>query len=371
MSKLRVAFISTAFDNSGIGTYSKALYHALQSCRVDVSAFHIDYNTQRIYELMKKEKRTVKRKKSVWNIHSVPFHFRCRNDIPDGFDIYHITHPGISFLNVKPKIVTCHDMIKYKFPRRMSEKVTREVFYRPLEHAEHVITISNATKQDLISTLNFDRENTTTVYNGVNKNYRPIDKKDDCLRSDFDLPSDEKVVLYIGSDEPRKNLSTLLKGFASLKNSIPNATFVKVGSESTFGDRKGTIDYIKEYGVQDSTKIFDFISEEKLPRLYNTSDVFVFPSLYEGFGLPPLEAMACGTPVITSNAASLPEVVGNAGITIDPTDASQLATELERVLENSHLQNKLTKKGLHRANQFSWKRSANETLDVYRRVALG
>jgi glycosyltransferase involved in cell wall biosynthesis len=271
-------------------------------------------------------------------------------------------------LDLEPQIVTVHDMIKFKSPRKFSEKIIRVVEYRPVKSARRVVTVSDASKRDTVDILGIDERKVSTVYPGVREKYRPIDINEDAVRSHYNLPEDDNLVLYLGSEEPRKNVPTAVRACAEARRQGCPVHFVKAGSAGTFGEREATMRAVRDTNMEEATTFLGFVPEEDLPELYNVADVFLFPSRYEGFGLPPLEAMACGTPVITSDRASLPEVVGNAGITTDPDNVDVIADHLVKLLSNESLKKQLRDDGLQRAEQFSWQQTAEQLREIYREV---
>jgi glycosyltransferase involved in cell wall biosynthesis len=180
------------------------------------------------------------------------------------------------------------------------------------------------------------------------------------------LPAD--YLLYVGTIEPRKNLPTLLQAYRILLDRMGHAPTLVIAG------RKGWLHSpvfrrVTELDLGGQVQFTDWIEQADLPALFSGATAFVYPSLYEGFGLPPLEAMACGTPVICSNASALPEVVGEGGLLVDPRDAGALARAMEQVLTDTSLRADLSARGLAQASKFSWERTARETLAVYDRVA--
>jgi glycosyltransferase involved in cell wall biosynthesis len=184
------------------------------------------------------------------------------------------------------------------------------------------------------------------------------------VRSRYRLP--EGYVLFVGSVERRKNLRGLLQAYARLLETDVACPLVIVGTRRRGAGEIGRT--LQELHLEESVIFTGYVPDADLPAIYTGADLFVFPSLYEGFGLPPLEAMACGTPVVCSNAASLPEVVGDAAIMVDPYDVEGLAEAMLRVLTDADLREHLRRKGLERARQFTWERTARETVAVYREV---
>ena len=177
----------------------------------------------------------------------------------------------------------------------------------------------------------------------------------------------KKVILFVGGIDLRKNPSSLVRAFAMLKSLHKSHTLVLTGG---FGDHYKSIRArLREWGVEDDVVFPGYIPGEELADFYRQAEVFVYPSLYEGFGLPVLEAMACGVPVITSNVSAMPEVVGDAAILVEPNNIKDLAASIERVLADTALRQSLMEKGLRRSQLFSWKKAACDTLDLYRKVA--
>ena len=177
---------------------------------------------------------------------------------------------------------------------------------------------------------------------------------------------DSQFILYVGNVESRKNVSLLIKSIYKLKKQGIKHKLVIIGARG-FGFKQIN-ELVIELKLSDEVIFTGYIPDEDLVKFYNAADLFVFPSLYEGFGLPPLEAMACGCPVIVSNTSSLPEVVGNAGILIDPHDFDALAEEMYQILTNNDLKQNLSKKSVTRAKLFSWEKTARETWKVYEKV---
>jgi Glycosyltransferase len=239
-----------------------------------------------------------------------------------------------------------------------------------MKKADKIITISQHTKKDLLEHLMIPPEQIEPVYLGVDPHFRVIHQNQLTeTREKYHLP--ERFILYVGSEQPRKNFQSVIRAFQSLKNTynLEGIKLVKVGRPQIGeDDRKAIFDLIGELGLAKDVFFMDYVPEEDLPSMYNLADLFVYPSLYEGFGLPPLEAMACGTPVVTSNTSSLPEVVGDAGIMVDPLDVDALADSMHQVLTDDVLHEKLRNMGIARAREFSWEKTAQKTWQIYEQV---
>lgn len=268
-----------------------------------------------------------------------------------------------------PGIVTIYDLSFVLFPQR--HQPWRRLYLRwgsglSARRAKRVVAISASTKRDIINLLGVPEEKVDVVPCGVDDDFRPVDKPEllDELRRKHSLPP--RMLLFVGTIEPRKNLTTLLKSYALLRERMKPPPLVIGGPR---GWRHGEVfSLAEELDLLDEVLFPGYIARDELPLWYNAADLFVYPSLYEGFGLPPLEAMACGTPVVVSDTSSLPEVVGDAGILVDPTSAEELAQAMERVLTDIELRDLLRARGLERARTFTWQRTARDTVSVYNRA---
>lgn len=266
-------------------------------------------------------------------------------------------------------ILTIHDIIPLKFPELYPGVAAymQRVLPIAVHRAKIIMVDSQATQRDLEQRFPLASQKICVVGLGVEEHFRPLnsDAESKYFRARWELP--EKFVLWIGATRPTKNVSTLVEAFSHLKQKarLPHKLVLTRGS--ILEDRK-IIRSIRQHRLMEDVIFLNAVPEDNMPLLYNAADLFVFPSLYEGFGLPPLEAMACGTPVVCSNAASLPEVVGDAAIQVNPHDALELAAAMWMVLSERGLREQLIEDGLQRARHFTWRRTADETLDVYQNV---
>ncbi len=271
-----------------------------------------------------------------------------------------------------PFIITVHDLIRYFdlrgygtfiHPPNLRDSYYLNLDYKGIKKAIRIIAVSQATKNDLIQYLHIPKERISVVYPGVDHDlFRPVPERI------YQKP----YLLFVGSEHPRKNLSVVLKAFSRLKREprFSDLRLVKVslagGRETEF--RKKTLELIDALDLHRDVLFTEFVPEADLPVYYSGARVLLLPSLYEGFGLPALEAMACGCPVITSAITSLPEVVGEAGIKVDPYDIDGFTRSIRQVLTDDELRNNMVRKGLERAKEFSWEKAAEETRRVYMEV---
>jgi glycosyltransferase involved in cell wall biosynthesis len=237
---------------------------------------------------------------------------------------------------------------------------------RVVRHAAAIIADSSATRTDIIARLKVDPSRIHVIPLGVSAHFSARDTGEARRRIGEALSIDAPYILALGTLEPRKNLTTVLNAYARLGSDAP--ILVLAGARGW--KDSPVFEQVKRAGLSARVVFSGFVSDGLLPDLYAGARAFVYPSLYEGFGLPVLEAMACGVPVITSKTSSLPEVAGDAALLIDPTDVDELADAMQRVLSDASLSDELRKRGLRRASHFTWERTARETLDVYR-IALG
>lgn len=276
-----------------------------------------------------------------------------------------------NFLDV-PYIITVHDVIRYLDLKgygtyihhpNLRDRFYLRLDYRGIRKAVRIIVVSQATKRDLMRYLKIPAARISVVYEGVDP---------EVFRPSHSNGSRYPYILFVGSEHPRKNLATLLKAFKRLKErpEFKDLKLVKVGraggKEADF--RRQTMEVVNSLNLRDEVIFTEIIPEEELQAYYCGAECFVLPSLYEGFGFPPLEAMACGCPVITSNGSSLPELVGEAAVKIAPYDDEELARALEKVLTDKHFRESLIGKGIEQAARFSWAKTAERTLKVYREV---
>lgn len=247
----------------------------------------------------------------------------------------------------KKAIVFLYDLIpltREEFRRGRVLRFEANRTFPRVREADCVVSISEWTKREAVELLGVDAKRITVIPYGVDRTvFRPAD-----------IPKKEQV-LYVGSEQPRKNIPGLLRAFARVKKAVPGATLLKVGGPQWKGGRERTEDLIRELGLTGSVNLVGDVSDDSLlARYYSESRVLVFPTYSEGFGLPPLEAMACGTPVVASNATSLPEVVGDAGILAGPDDTEALAEGVIRVLTDEAAARDLSRRGLERSRMFDW-----------------
>lgn len=291
-------------------------------------------------------------------------------DIKEKIDLMHFPAFPPGLLCFGRYVYTIFDATIWKFRKTLSWK--GRAYMRPLtilgaKRCKKIITISENSRNDIIQYAHIPEEKIINAGMAINDVFKPLaNNKYSEDRNKFHFPS--KFILSVGTLQPRKNIVTLLKSFKILIETyrVSNYKLILVGRRA-WGS-KIILEKIKDFGLARKVIITGYVSDEELICLYNLADIFVYPSLYEGFALPALEAMACRTPVITSNTSSLPEVVEDAAIQVDPLDAEQLADAIYKVLINKELQTQMAKKGFERVKKFSWEKTVKRVIKVYEEV---
>ncbi len=292
-------------------------------------------------------------------------------------DLLHALAFVTPLLSPCPMVVTIYDLSFLLYPESFKrfKRFYLGLFTRlSARRARRIIAISESTKRDVVRLLGVPPEKVEVIYCGIDEAFRPLAPLPPqswgergevaAFRSKRGLP--ERFILFVGTIEPRKNVTRLIEAFADLRFAICDLRLVIGGAKGWF--YQDVFARVEELGLEGQVMFPGYIPVSELPLWYNAAELFVYPSLYEGFGLPPLEAMACGTPVITANTSSLPEVVGEAGLTVDPLDVEGLAKAMRRVLGDEALRQEMRKRGLQRARGFSWTKTAQETVQVYQRA---
>ncbi|HYP40746.1 MAG TPA: glycosyltransferase family 1 protein [Chloroflexia bacterium] len=274
-----------------------------------------------------------------------------------------------------PAVITIHDLIFLRYPQGFHP--AKRAYLSAMtgwsaRHAAHIIAVSEATRKDVIELLGVRPGRVTTIHNGVGEQFKPLPQDErDRFRAQKGISG--RVALYVGTLEPRKNLAMLLNAFRPLADdpAFSDVTLVLGGSKGWYYDE--IFSTAERLGLTSSGRVrfLGRVPDEELPLWYNIASVFAYPSIYEGFGLPPLEAMACGTPVVVANTSSLPEVVGDAGELAAPEHVDAWGRALRSLLADREKAGEMRRRGMLQARKFSWDRAARETAQVYRQVLAG
>jgi len=356
----RIVLINNNPPHSGTGNYAYLLYRYLVKLiksRLEFISWDRELFDSTFYHLVSDVR---------WFYYMTKLRLLAKG-LKGSFSLVHVTNAGY-FASIIPYVkrksntlvVTVHDLISFIAPRSIGDAFIRKVFIN-VSQANRIIVPSENTKKDLLRFINVNPKEVKVIYYGVDhKLFRPRDKLE--AKRKLKLPLNRLIVLNVGTEEPRKNIPTLLKVFKKLLNDVPDALLIRVGERTQRIERM-----IIELGLS-SKVIYLRPTNEDLAYLYNASDIFAFPSYYEGMGLPLLEAMASGLPIVAGNRSAVPEAVGNGGILIDPFDVDGFAYWMREVLTDEELKARLSEAGYKRSLNFSWEKCAKETLEVYKEV---
>jgi glycosyltransferase involved in cell wall biosynthesis len=286
-------------------------------------------------------------------------------------DVFHGPASLIPFRKVGFRVVvTIHDLVAFLFPHTIPIKYgayMRYILKHAVRQADKIISVSYHTRDDLIRILDVPPEKIVVIHEAPTPLFRPIEKEEAQaqLRDRYGLT--KKYLYHLGNIEPRKNLIVLLQAFAQVCREIKE-DYALVLSGQPGWLTQSLQRFLQDYPQKDRILFTGYVPRSDLPLFMNGAELFVFPSLYEGFGLPVLEAMSCGTPVISSNCSSIPEIVEDAGLLIDPSDPRDLAEHIIYLLKNPEERERLSERGLQQAALFTWRETARKTLDVYRSI---
>lgn len=288
-------------------------------------------------------------------------------------DVLHSPGFVIPFLSKAKNVLTIADMTFINYPK-VHTIVKRAYFglFMPysMRKADRIISISGSTKRDALKLININPDKIEVTHLAPEEGFRVIDRKKAESRIKLDYKIYSPFILFVGMIEPRKNLIRVLNSFSELKKGLKKEKFphklVIVGKKGW--KYRGIFETVERLSLKKDVVFTGYIPDADLAMFYNAADIFVYPCLYEGFGLPILEAMACGCPVITSDVSSMPEVAGNAALLVNPKDAHKISSAIGRLIKDRKLREDMIKKGLKRSREFSWRRCARETLKAYEEV---
>ena len=362
IDKPKIALITDLDVKEGIGKYGQYLYEFLKD-KFPTDYLYLDFSNKALVRNPGNEREVIARTDSLLAESKPFFWMRIKKKIPD-YDLYHIVSQNLSFLLTdKPFIITVHDLAPLFIPTSIIQKWGRMYLYSGIRKAQKILSDSHSTKNDLVKTFNIPADKIKVVHLGVNLDiFKPQDKN--ACRTKLGLPLNKKIILNVAIEKWRKNVPNLVKAFALVNQKMPDAILVRIGYKTP-----EIAQLISQLKIGDKVSYFSNLpKEEDLAVFYNAADLFVFPSYYEGFGLPPLEAMACGTPTLVANRTSLPEIVEDKELLFNPDNPQEIAEKILKLLSDQKLYQKASNKVLKQSQKFPWKKTVEETYQVYQEV---
>ena len=304
-------------------------------------------------------------------------------------DVFHSLSSVTPYLKTYKSIVTVPDLIPFVLNEKKIDKLLLNLRFREwlwmksLRKADRIITFSENSKKDIIELLGIPEEKIEVIYLSADARFGPVRDRQAITKIMGQYSVNQKFVLYVGGFSGHKNIERLVRAFYEfslssdvewqlvLAGKLPDEKIENADDQTINEPVRKIESLVAKLGLDAKVIFTGFVPEEDLPSLYSAANIFVFPSLYEGFGLPPLEAMACGTPVVASNTSSLPEVIGDAGVLVNPFSITEIISAMRSVLKSKSRQREMSCKGVERARRFSWEETARKTLTVYQQVHEG
>lgn len=357
------------YRGTGIGTYTYQLINSLNKIDSinDYLVFLPENTALELGDNFEIQSVKANSDSNFWDEVKVENNFYNKN-----LDIYHVPQNGVGLSNNLEchKTITLHDIIPLRMPETVSYNylhIFNTEIPKILDNCDGIITVSEFSKQDIAKGFNFPLDKIFVTHLAAEDIYRPLDKKmcKEIIKKEYGI--NEDFILYVGGFSPRKNIIGLIEAYSLLpENRRKNLKLIITGKKGiSYEIYKTRAIKLK---VEKDVIFTDFIPLEKLPIFYNASSLLAYPSFYEGFGLPPLEAMACGTPVIASNVTSLPEICGDSALLIDPHNINELSYSIEKILSDKSLREKLISKGLNKSSSYSWNITAKGTVEAYKKI---
>lgn len=357
--KIGIDIQTTLGNKTGFGFYVENLVKELKSSKSDYEYTLIRPELEQDFSAPKR---------FVWDQFGVPK--QARNA---GVDLLHQPSFSAPVLFKGKTVVTIHDLIAVHFGEDIPFW-SRQYFGRLMpftyRFVDHMIAVSQHTKKDIVNLLHTPEDKITVIYEAADKKFKPlVNKVEECRRIKKKYGITDDFILHVGTLNPRKNLEFLVSVYAEVVKTNPNYQLVIAGKKGWYYE--SLIEKVKSLGLEKKVLFIGYIDEEDKVAMYNSAQILAFPSLYEGFGLPPLEAMASGLPVIASNRSSIPEVVGSGGILNNPTDIKAWVNTFNHLLGDEKELARLSQLGLKQASNFSWSKTARQTVEVYDKVLKG
>ncbi len=368
---MRVAIDARKLHDFGIGTYIRNLLRHL--ARIDTTSEYVLLCYEGDLDVaatLGPNFRTVLEPSPNYSFRE-QFHvpWILRREQPD---VYHAPHYVLPSAVRCPSVVTIHDCIHLRFPQYLPNRAAyfyaRATMWAAARQADAILTVSEASKLDILRYCKVPEQKVVVVHNAIDERFSTVPDAEDVARVRERYQLTHGFILYVGNIKPHKNLVRLIEAFARVRRGPHEDLKLLI-----IGDQISKLPALRlavhHHKLHKHVRFLGYIPDETLSVLYRLAAAFVFPSLYEGFGLPPLEAMACGAPVVTSNTSSLPEVAGDAAVLVDPYSVDAIVEGIERVIDDPAFAAELRRRGPLRAREFSWERSVAKTHDLYTAIA--
>lgn len=356
---MTILLINNRPPYGGIWKYSTSLYAALRQ-KLGNNVEWLQWDGRLIEDFYRRFGSNILLE-SVEEVVRMASHLKFLYTLPKGYDLYHITNSAMALACRwrKPTVVTVHDMIPFVEPRGWSDRLLRMSMENTVK-ADEIICVSEYTKKEMLRFLDVDKERIHVIPNCVDvSSFKPSDKSESRRRTG--LPEKSTIILHVGNEEPRKDIPTLLKAFSLFRAEHRDAILVRVGEQFPETEKR-----IRDLGLSSSVKYFR--SVKNIPDFYASADMLVLPSKYEGFGIPAIEAMASGCPVIVAESSSIPEVVGDCALLFKPDDLEALKSLMLDVVGGGSKIRKNIVGGISRAKMFSPEHVAEKTISVYCKI---
>ncbi len=357
MYKILINGLQLSDQNTGVQYYTRNLYLEFLKQYDRHYNFHLLQVSSSDFQTQKNNRY----RRILFENFSLPVNFRRHN-----FDLYHSPSYVLPYFANIPSVLTIHDLLTLDCPELCQNgSVLYFKFLLPLsvKKANKIIAVSNTVKKDILRHFNIPENKIEVIYHGVS----PVFKKssDTTVLKKYHLP--EKYILFVGNIEPKKNLERLIRAFDLLKKNTALPHKLVIAGKKGW-KYKPVFDSIAGLKIAKEVIFTGYVPESDLPAVYSMADLFTFPSLYEGFGIPPLEAMACEIPVLISSQGALPEITGGRCLQVNPFDVHEIAGGINRLLTDDHLRKKSVTAGKEWVKQFTWEKAAEETLRIYEQV---
>ncbi|MBE3097701.1 MAG: glycosyltransferase family 4 protein [Planctomycetes bacterium] len=369
---MRIAIDARKLQDFGIGTYIRNLLHQL--ARLDQATEYILLCRGQDAGLAQQLGANFRSVVEPARPYSVSEQFRIPIAlIHEHVDLFHAPHYVLPPLVPCRSVVTIHDCIHLMFPQylpnRLAYTYARASIWAATRRADRILTVSESSKSDILRCFNVPADKIVVTYNAIDERFLTEPAEADMVRARERYQLTNPFILYVGNIKPHKNLERLIEAFTQVRRQgFDQLTLVIIGDQiSKYQSLRRAV---HQHKLHKHVRFLGFVAPETLSALYRLARVFVFPSLYEGFGLPPLEAMASGTPVLSSNVSSLPEVLGEAALLVDPYSADAIAEGIVRLLTDEALRATLKARGLARVRLYSWEESVRRVREVYDEVML-